>query len=97
MRPHGRLEDGKGTGRELILFELRNLVLASRMLDMLDTIDSPEGSGGRGRAYPRQNIREFRARFGEEFPVESQPGHNWRRERYVMTYWILGSAIFAAG
>lgn len=28
VRPHGRLEDGKGTGRELILFELRNLVLA---------------------------------------------------------------------
>ncbi len=50
VRPHGRLEDGKGTGRELILFELRNLVLASQVLDIyILEYSRLVGSGGRGR------------------------------------------------
>lgn len=52
-----------------------------------------QGSGGRARAFIR-DVREFGARLGEEFPVERQPKHNWRCG--VGTYWILGSAMFAA-
>jgi hypothetical protein len=48
VRSHGRLEDGKGTGRELILFELCNLVLA-RLGFIVRYSDSGQSkSGGRG-------------------------------------------------
>lgn len=42
MRSHGSLEDGEGTGGELIFFELGNLVLAKLelLLDVLDILMS---------------------------------------------------------